>query len=160
MIDHILGRPSPTLRRSQIFLVIFFWVWRLYKGDGAPRLAPTPTSTAIGAGPSARIKGATSRLSAGAKGSWIARLWVALVGRRAVGWMGKVNERLSESNHPTVDLRVRSFADAANADTFVLEHFTPYQLVLGTLTFVYALRHLDDLLGISGKWDAQPCLTI
>lgn len=27
-------------------------------------------------------------------------------------------------------------------------HFTPYQLILGTLTIVYALRHLDDLLGI------------
>lgn len=30
----------------------------------------------------------------------------------------------------------------------MVEHFTPYQLILGTLTLVYALRHLDDLLGI------------
>jgi acetyl esterase/lipase len=29
-----------------------------------------------------------------------------------------------------------------------LQSFTPYQLILGTLTIVYALRHLDDLLGI------------
>jgi hypothetical protein len=33
MIDHILGKPSPTFRRVQVFLVIFFWSWRLYVGD-------------------------------------------------------------------------------------------------------------------------------
>lgn len=32
------------------------------------------------------------------------------------------------------------------------EHFTPYQLILATLTLVYALRHFDDLLGISGEF--------
>lgn len=93
MIDHVLGRPSPTLRRTQIFLVLFFWVWRLYKGDGAaPR--PTRTSTAAGSFPSGRIGGRVSR----GKKSWLVRLWVALVGRRGygMGWMGKLNERLSE----------------------------------------------------------------
>ncbi|KAK8869902.1 hypothetical protein IAR55_000470 [Kwoniella newhampshirensis] len=121
MIDHILGRPSPTLRRGQIFLVLFFWLWRLYKGDGG--LRPTPTSSSIGPGPSGRVTnaGANGRGGPG-KGSWIWRLWVAVVGRRAVGYMGKINERL--------------------------KHFTPYQLILATLTMVYALRHLDDLLGI------------
>ncbi|ORY32245.1 Alpha/Beta hydrolase protein [Naematelia encephala] len=116
MIDHILGRPSPTIRRSQIFLVLFFWLWRLYKGDGAPR--PTRTASALGPSPSGRV-------GVGAQGkrrAWLWRLWVSLVGRRAVGWMGKVNDKL--------------------------QHFTPYQLILGTLTFVYALRHLDDLLGL------------
>jgi hypothetical protein len=34
MIDHILGKPSPLWRRTQVFLVIFFWVFRLYIGDG------------------------------------------------------------------------------------------------------------------------------
>lgn len=33
MIDHILGKPSPTYRRLQVFLVILFWSWRLYLGD-------------------------------------------------------------------------------------------------------------------------------
>lgn len=31
-----------------------------------------------------------------------------------------------------------------------IEHFTPYQLILGTFTILYALRHLDDLLGLGG----------
>lgn len=31
------------------------------------------------------------------------------------------------------------------------ENFSPYQLILATLTLVYALRHFDDLLGISGE---------
>lgn len=30
-----------------------------------------------------------------------------------------------------------------------LKSFSPYQLILATLTFTYALRHLDDLLGIA-----------
>ena len=34
MIDHILGKPSPLWRRTQVFLVILFWVFRLYIGDG------------------------------------------------------------------------------------------------------------------------------
>ncbi|WWC69585.1 uncharacterized protein I206_103528 [Kwoniella pini CBS 10737] len=112
MIDHILGRPSPALRRSQIFLVLFFWLWRLYKGDGAAR--PTPTTSALGALPSQRI-GQAQR-------AWLATIWVKIVGRRMVMWIGKANERL--------------------------KHFTPYQLILATLTMVYALRHLDDLLGL------------
>ncbi|WRT67030.1 uncharacterized protein IL334_003996 [Kwoniella shivajii] len=117
MIDHILGRPSPALRRTQIFLVLFFWIWRLYKGDGAPR--PTPSRSAIGPSPSSRI----GILGGGTKGrAWITRIWVKIAGRRMVRWMSRLNERL--------------------------KHFTPYQLILGTLTLVYALRHLDDLLGI------------
>ncbi|WWC85387.1 uncharacterized protein L201_000250 [Kwoniella dendrophila CBS 6074] len=117
MIDHILGRPSPTLRRTQIFLVLFFWIWRLYKGDGAPR--PTLSGTAFGASTSQRAGGLSGRRL---ERAWIARIWVKIVGRRMVRWISRVNDRL--------------------------KHFTPYQLVLGTLTVVYALRHLDDLLGI------------
>ncbi|WVW83219.1 hypothetical protein I302_105237 [Kwoniella bestiolae CBS 10118] len=116
MIDHILGRPSPTLRRTQIFLVLFFWIWRLYKGDGAPR--PSLTASAIGPSTSQRVGGRGTR----EQRAWLARIWVKIVGRRMVRWIGNVNERL--------------------------KHFTPYQLVLGTLTLVYALRHLDDLLGL------------
>ena len=31
------------------------------------------------------------------------------------------------------------------------EHFTPYQVILGTLTLAYAIRHLDDLFGLGGE---------
>ncbi|KIJ67977.1 hypothetical protein HYDPIDRAFT_173697 [Hydnomerulius pinastri MD-312] len=38
MIDHLLGRPSPSWKRAQVFLVIFFWIWRLKSGNPqAPR---------------------------------------------------------------------------------------------------------------------------
>lgn len=93
MIDHVLGRPSPTLRRTQIFLVLFFWVWRLYKGDGAvPR--PSRTTTAAGPLPSGRAGGIRSR----GRVSWLLKLWVTLVGKRGygMGWIGRINQRMSE----------------------------------------------------------------
>jgi hypothetical protein len=58
--------------------------------------------------------------------------------------MNKVNERLSESLLGTDDL--------LDPSTDTAEHFTPYQLILGTFTILYALRHLDDLFGLGGKW--------
>ncbi|WAR53364.1 hypothetical protein PtB15_2B795 [Puccinia triticina] len=37
MIDHLLGRPSPSWRRTQVILVLLFWAWRLRSGDpGGP----------------------------------------------------------------------------------------------------------------------------
>ncbi|WVQ98635.1 hypothetical protein IAU59_005765 [Kwoniella sp. CBS 9459] len=125
MIDHILGRPSPALRRTEICFFLCFWIWRLYKGDGAPKpLTPSPsvTRSAFAAASSTRVGKSGQELRRRVRGSWIWRLWVSWFGRRLAGWMGKVNDRL--------------------------QHFTPYQLILGTLTFVYALRHLDDLLGL------------
>jgi len=86
MLDQILGRPSPTVRRSQILLVLFFWIWRLYKGDGAPRPGKRIRGSAGGANLQRALK----------KKSWAWRLWVALVGRRAVRWIAKINDRLSE----------------------------------------------------------------
>ncbi|KIJ49651.1 hypothetical protein M422DRAFT_74669 [Sphaerobolus stellatus SS14] len=32
MIDQLLGRPNPTYKRTQVLLLIFFWIWRLRKG--------------------------------------------------------------------------------------------------------------------------------
>ncbi|KAG2355179.1 Alpha/Beta hydrolase protein [Suillus spraguei] len=38
MIDYLLGRPSPSWKRTQVFLVIIFWIWRLVYGNpNAPR---------------------------------------------------------------------------------------------------------------------------
>ncbi|WVF72296.1 hypothetical protein IAT40_007109 [Kwoniella sp. CBS 6097] len=120
MIDHILGRPSPALRRTEICFFLCFWIWRLYKGDGAPR--PTTRSAIAAATSSTRVGRSGQEFRRRVRGSWIWRLWVSWFGRRLAGWMGKLNDKL--------------------------QHFTPYQLILGTLTFVYALRHLDDLLGL------------
>ncbi|KAF8518785.1 Alpha/Beta hydrolase protein [Gautieria morchelliformis] len=39
MIDHILGRPSLSWKRTQVFLVIFFWLWRVRRGGAeGPKL--------------------------------------------------------------------------------------------------------------------------
>ncbi|GFZ46234.1 hypothetical protein JCM24511_04481 [Saitozyma sp. JCM 24511] len=124
MLDQILGRPSPTIRRSQVFLVLFFCIWRLYKGDGSvphphPLQSPSRTVSAAGPLPSGRISGAARK-----RRLWAWRIWVALVGRSrwSVGWADKLNARL--------------------------KHLTPYQLILGVLTILYACRHLGDILGV------------
>ncbi|OBZ68289.1 Hormone-sensitive lipase [Grifola frondosa] len=77
MIDHLLGRPSLSWKRTQVFFVIIFWFWRILRGN--PR------------GP--RI------------------LWIRRANR-------------------------------------ALRRFTPWQLVVSTLTGVYAVRNLDKILGL------------
>ncbi|TXT13770.1 hypothetical protein VHUM_01137 [Vanrija humicola] len=110
MLDSILGRPSQTVRRTQVFLVVFFWVWRLYKGDGSAMGRATQT-------------GRHRPRSVAQNKTWWRRIWTALVGRtRGMPWMTNVNERL--------------------------KYFTPYQIILATFTFIYALRHFDDILGL------------
>ncbi|WVR05070.1 hypothetical protein IAU60_002082 [Kwoniella sp. DSM 27419] len=120
MIDHILGRPSPAIRRTEFLLVVFFWVWRLYKGDGAsmPRAGSQPLGLSAGAGGQG-VKPTTRRTI---RDSWIVELWLRWFGRRLARWRGKVNHKLRK--------------------------FTPYQIILGTLTVGWAVRHLDDLLGL------------
>ncbi|KZT71007.1 alpha/beta-hydrolase [Daedalea quercina L-15889] len=77
MIDHLLGRPSPSWKRIQVFLVIFFWVWRIIRGNPhGPRL-----------------------------------LWARRANR-------------------------------------LLARFTPWQLIVSTLTGVYAVRNFDKILGL------------
>ncbi|KAH9948538.1 alpha/beta-hydrolase [Amylocystis lapponica] len=39
MIDHLFGSPSPSWKRTQVFLVIFFWSWRILRGNpDGPRI--------------------------------------------------------------------------------------------------------------------------
>ncbi|TRM69386.1 Alpha/Beta hydrolase protein [Schizophyllum amplum] len=39
MIDHLVGRPSPSWKRTQVFLVIFFWLWQVLRGSSrGPRI--------------------------------------------------------------------------------------------------------------------------
>ncbi|KAH8093945.1 alpha/beta-hydrolase [Cristinia sonorae] len=83
MIDHLLGRPSPSWKRLQVFLVIFFWVWRiLYGNPGGPRLL----------------------------------------------WLRRANR--------------------------MLQRFTPWQIIVSTLTGVYTVRNLDKILGLGCKHDS------
>ncbi|KAI0081324.1 alpha/beta-hydrolase [Panus rudis PR-1116 ss-1] len=77
MIDHLFGRPSPSWKRFQVFLVIFFWLWRiLYGNPDGPRVL----------------------------------------------WLRRCNR--------------------------LLKRFTPWQLIVSTLTGVYAARNLDKILGL------------
>lgn len=77
MIDHLLGRPSTTLKRIQVFAVIMFWGLILRKTD---------------------------------------------------------------RNGPNLKL-IRWFSDKA-------KKYTPWQLCVAILTAVYAIRHLDSVLGL------------
>ncbi|KAJ3497990.1 hypothetical protein NLJ89_g10278 [Agrocybe chaxingu] len=36
MIDHLVGRPNPSWKRTQVFLVIVFWLWRILRGNSGP----------------------------------------------------------------------------------------------------------------------------
>ncbi|KAF9263321.1 alpha/beta-hydrolase [Marasmius fiardii PR-910] len=78
MIDHLLGRPNPSWKRTQVFLVVLFWVWRIVRGsDGPPRM------------------------------------------------LG-----LKRANR-------------------YLKRFSPWQIILTTLTTAYAMRNLDKILGLN-----------
>ncbi|KAJ3791087.1 Alpha/Beta hydrolase protein [Lentinula aff. detonsa] len=77
MIDHLAGRPNPSWKRAQVFLVILFWSWRIIRGgSGPPRM-----------------------------------------------------------------LRLKS------VNRF-LQRFTPWQIIVSTLTAVYAMRNFDKILGL------------
>ncbi|TFK26526.1 alpha/beta-hydrolase [Coprinopsis marcescibilis] len=78
MIDHLVGRPNPSWKRTQVFLVIIFWVWRIVRGtSGPPRFLFLP----------------------------------------------RINR--------------------------TLQRFTPWQIILSTLTTVYAIRNFDHILGLT-----------
>ncbi|KAF9010525.1 Alpha/Beta hydrolase protein [Cyathus striatus] len=78
MIDHLAGRPSPSWKRTQVFLVIFFWLWRIVRGNtGPPRIL----------------------------------------------WLPRLNK--------------------------ALKRFTPWQIIMSSLTAVYAMRNFDKILGLS-----------
>lgn len=90
MIDQILGRPSSTVRRTEVFLVLFFWIWRLYKGDGS----------AINSAARSRRRRVTSAYNVKSvitrSPAWWRRLWLALIARGpGARWTTRVNERLS-----------------------------------------------------------------
>lgn len=99
MIGQLLGRPSPALRRGQVFLILFFWIWRLYKGDGSyMRSTPTGYNRSM---PSHRVRPVAHlapTIAVPAK-VWWRRVWSFLVARRTgTRWMTNINERLSESH--------------------------------------------------------------
>ncbi|GAA5910470.1 hypothetical protein JCM6882_007363 [Rhodosporidiobolus microsporus] len=77
MLDQLAGKPSPSWRRSQVLLVLIFWLTRLFGNRYGPRIL----------------------------------------------YLRRLNR--------------------------ILSRFTPWQIVLSTLTFVYAIRHADVLLGLS-----------
>ncbi|KAG9097592.1 hypothetical protein FRC06_007386 [Ceratobasidium sp. 370] len=77
MIDHILGRPSPSWKRTQVSLVLLFWMWRLARGNRhGPRI-----------------------------------LWIRRLNR-------------------------------------LLLRFTPWQIIVGVLSTLYAARNLDSIIGL------------
>lgn len=119
MIDHIVGRPSPSWKRTQVrvqsdrfnlilqriltpshqvFFVLTFWIWRIVYGREIPP-----------------------------------RFF----------WLRKMNRSLGpRMNVLAPELRMADSPHAAR--------FSPWQIIVGTLTAVYATRNLDKLLGLGG----------
>ncbi|KAJ3557825.1 hypothetical protein NP233_g11644 [Leucocoprinus birnbaumii] len=97
MIDHIIGRPNPSWKRAQVFLVLFFWTWRIVKAkEGPPRIL----------------------------------------------WLPRINRKLRSLDFlPSYWLEELMWLH-------LLERFSPWQLILSTLTAVYALRNLDKIFGL------------
>ncbi|KAG6903100.1 hypothetical protein C0995_006287 [Termitomyces sp. Mi166 len=77
MIDHLVGRPNPSWKRAQVFLVIFFWLWRIIRGNSRPP---------------------------------------------RIAWLRKANR--------------------------TLQRYTPWQIIVSTLTALYAVRNFDKILGL------------
>lgn len=86
MIDQLLGRPSPTVRTSETYLVLFFWIWRLYKGS------------AVRVQSGRRHNVQRYNLAAVTRNqAWWRRVWSFLVARDSgKSWMTSINHRLSE----------------------------------------------------------------
>lgn len=99
MLDHILGKPSPSWKRTQVFLVVLFWLTRLVRGDrNGPR----------------------------------------------VFWLRKASRALSLSSPPRELPLTRKSINL----TPPVAKYTPYQIVLATLTALYTIRHLDYILNL------------
>ncbi|KAF9469919.1 Alpha/Beta hydrolase protein [Collybia nuda] len=77
MIDHLVGRPNPSWKRTQVFLVILFWLWRIVRGNARPP---------------------------------------------HIVWLKKADKALGR--------------------------FSPWQIIVSTLTTLYAVRNFDKLLGL------------
>ncbi|KAG7446287.1 alpha/beta-hydrolase [Guyanagaster necrorhizus] len=77
MIDHFVGRPNPSWKRMQVFLVVLFWLWRILQGNSGPP---------------------------------------------PILWLSRLNR--------------------------YLRRFTPWQLIVSTLTAIYAVRNFDKILGL------------
>ncbi|KAH0588932.1 Hormone-sensitive lipase [Termitomyces sp. J132] len=77
MIDHLVGRPNPSWKRTQVFLVIFFWLWRIIRGNSRPP---------------------------------------------RIAWLRSANR--------------------------ILQRYTPWQIIVSTLTALYAVRNFDNILGL------------
>ena len=72
--------------------------------------------------------------------------WLWRIGRGGSGPPGilclqRINKALSESAR----FRIRPLSN-----NLPLERFTPWQVILSTLTAVYTLRNFDTILGLSG----------
>lgn len=121
MIDHIFGRPSPSWKRTQV-------------GVQSNRC---------------RCRSSTSGYThADAQVFFVLLFWIwRLVYGREVPprliWLRKMNRALGPRiNVLAPELRI--------TDTLCTAHFSPWQIIVGTLTTMYASRNLDKLLGLGG----------
>jgi hypothetical protein len=60
-------------------------------------------------------------------------------------WLRPANRLLSQALHPLSDHFGNAYCMRASA------RYTPWQIIVSTLTALYAARHLDHILGLGGE---------
>jgi len=74
---------------------------------------------------------------------WIWRIRKAKDGPPRILWLPRLNRKLRVS-YPVQHLRILNLVSS--------ERFTPWQLILSTLTAVYALFNFDKIFGLDGDY--------
>jgi hypothetical protein len=113
MIDHLLGRPSVSWKRSQV--------------SPSPPALSKPINTSR----------SSSSSSSGFGGSQTALQMALVYSTFAVSTDSSVSKPIAPSSpHATL------------TPACVAEQYTPWQIIVSTLTIVYGARHLDSILGV------------
>jgi len=84
---------------------------------------------------------------------WLWRIVRGNSGPPRVLWLTKVNRAIRSMVH----LRAFSSPWHVMTNSDVVERFTPWQIIVSTLTAVYSIRNFDKILGLSGECKSTFC---
>lgn len=111
MFDHLLGRPSPSWKRTQVCLHLAYTVPFLTQSQGI-----------------------------------YCNLFLAMANRAWKCWtppnfMSEESKQCPKCDYPP-------YMEQVYLLTSQSEHFTPWQIIVSTLTALYAIRNFDKILGL------------
>jgi len=137
-LDHLLGRPSASFKRSQVVLVLGFWLAVVVRSprDGPRALYLRKLSRLLRASSLAQVASPAAILRR--RPLLLLLLLLLLRGARRARPDPSLPPLRSDGLTPPASLLWLRAA----------ERFTPWQIVCATLTAVYALRHIADLVGL------------